>query len=500
MKFREKLKCYRIPCLIVIALIFIAIIVIGLLSRDSAEKDVNKYFIDLTYHPESQSFEGKMRLEYQNNDTVSVKNIVLLLYPNAFSTPESTPFEQADMALAYPAGFSKGSISVTDIKINNKDADYSLSENGQQLFLLPESPIPVNGKCTVSLSFTLTVPHASGRFGYMGNTVNLGNWYPIAAVTENGMPILTDYTPVGDPFYSHVADYDINISTPYDYLVIASSPTEVSLHDGYAFWSTRSTNMRDFALVITKDIKCITDNSCGTTVNCYYTDNDTQAKNAVKAASDSIKLFEEIYGKYPYAQFNIVQTSFFIGGMEYPGMVLIDNSYFKTGNAHPLENVIVHECAHQWWYACAGNDQINNAWIDEGLATYSTMLYYERYKDEETYKLYYKYYITNGYRFHRESLQSKYGNVDQSLSRNLNDFENNEIYNMVCYEKSAMMLQSIREIVGDELFFSNIKQLYHNHINGIITPESFIRWMSKNTDKPVKELINSWINDKVFIP
>jgi aminopeptidase N len=63
-----------------------------------------------------------------------------------------------------------------------------------------------------------------------------------------------------------------------------------------------------------------------------------------------------------------------------------------------------------------------------------------------------------------------------------------------------MMLQSVRELLGDDLFLTNIKALYQNHINGIITADSFIGSLSRNTDKPVKELINSWINDKVYIP
>ena len=32
---------------------------------------------------------------------------------------------------------------------------------------------------------------------------------------------------------------------------------------------------------------------------------------------------------------------------------------------------------HQWWYGVVGNDQYNNAWLDEGLTDYSTALFYE---------------------------------------------------------------------------------------------------------------------------
>lgn len=500
MKIKEMLKNYRVYCYIIIAAVFIGIIILGLLSTDSKTQAINKYTLNISYHPDTSTLDCEMTLEYFNNDTVPLNAIALHLYPNAFLTSDTAPFQKEDMILAYPNGFSAGSIEVTNIKINQKNAEHTFSANKQQLFITPEHPLAIKGKCTISLDFTVTIPNADGRFGKNGDTVNLGNFYPIAAITANGEPRLTDYSSIGDPFYSNVSDYQVTVSTPSEYTLITGCPTEISLSDDTATWTASGESMRDFAMVITKNIKSITDNSSGTAVNCYYTDNDQQAKNAVRAATDAIKLFKDLYGDYPFKQFNIVQTSFFIGGMEYPGMVLIDHSYFKNGNAHPLENVVVHECAHQWWYASAGNDQINNAWIDEGLATYSTMLYYQRYKDPSTYKLYYKYYITNSYRFHRESIISKHGKIDQSMTRSLNEYDDNEIYNMLCYEKSAMMLQCVRELLGDDLFFANIKALYQGHINGIITQESFSEFMSRNTDKPVKELINSWLNDKVYIP
>ena len=500
MNIKAKFKNYCIYCYIITIAVFVCLIILGAYSSDSKTPTANKYIISASYNPDTKTLDAEMSLEYINNDNTPLDSIVLLLHPNAFADLQSAPFQSEDINTAYPDGFSPGSIEVSDIKINQKLVDFSLSENKQQLHITPERPLGAHDKCTISLKFEVSVPHADGRFGWNNNTVNLGNFYPIAAVTSGGKPIFTDYSSIGDPFYSEVSDYQVTVTLPSQYTLITGCPTEMSLSDATATWTANAENMRDFAMVIAKNIKCITDASSGTVVNCYYTDSDQQAMNAVKAATDSIKLFSNVFGEYPFTEFNLVQTSFFIGGMEYPGMVLIDNSYFKNGNAHPLENVVVHECAHQWWYASAGNDQINNAWIDEGLATYSTMLYYEKYKDSETYKLYYKYYITNGYRFHRENLISKYGKIDQSFTRNLNDYTDNEIYNMLCYEKSAMMLQSVRELLGDDLFLTNIKALYQNHINGIITTDSFIGALSRNTDKPVKELINSWINDKVYIP
>ena len=36
------------------------------------------------------------------------------------------------------------------------------------------------------------------------------------------------------------------------------------------------------------------------------------------------------------------------------------------------EGVTVHECGHQFWYALVGNNEFEDAWIDEGFNTFST--------------------------------------------------------------------------------------------------------------------------------
>jgi aminopeptidase N len=63
-------------------------------------------------------------------------------------------------------------------------------------------------------------------------------------------------------------------------------------------------------------------------------------------------------------------------GMEYPGVVLIEQQLYRR-DGRDLETTIVHEIAHQWWYSLVGNDAQGEPWLDEGLASYAQVLYYE---------------------------------------------------------------------------------------------------------------------------
>ena len=54
----------------------------------------------------------------------------------------------------------------------------------------------------------------------------------------------------------------------------------------------------------------------------------------------------------------VVKTNFVHGGMEYPCMVTISDSYTDEFD---IAKVISHEIAHQWWYAVVGNNEINES-------------------------------------------------------------------------------------------------------------------------------------------
>ena len=70
-----------------------------------------------------------------------------------------------------------------------------------------------------------------------------------------------------------------------------------------------------------------------------------------------------------------MQTQFVQGGMEYPALVMISDNL--ESNAYG--EVIVHETAHQWWQTVVGNNEIEYGFLDEGLAEYSVVIFFEAY-------------------------------------------------------------------------------------------------------------------------
>lgn len=188
------------------------------------------------------------------------------------------------------------------------------------------------------------------------------------------------------------------------------------------------------------------------------------------------------------------------GGMEYPCLSMINSTYFTTGGMHRLEYTVAHETAHQWWYGIVGSDPINDAWLDEGLATYSSMLYYEQTKPEATARAYFKYYVSNSFRFARTDILQENPNTNMQLSRPLQNFESNTVYEMLCYQKSALMLQSLREQLGDSVFMEGMRSLCRDNRFSNLTKEKLTAAFSAQSKLPIDSIIDAWLNDRVILP
>ena len=83
----------------------------------------------------------------------------------------------------------------------------------------------------------------------------------------------------------------------------------------------------------------------------------------------AIDFFSENIGEYPYSDIYVVPFDL-NGGMEYPGLIMINKAYFKSSKSTEGALVMGHETAHQWFYGVVGNDQVYSPWLDESLVEY----------------------------------------------------------------------------------------------------------------------------------
>jgi hypothetical protein len=58
------------------------------------------------------------------------------------------------------------------------------------------------------------------------------------------------------------------------------------------------------------------------------------------------------------------------GGMEYPTLFTGGANIWAPPGLQSPESVTIHECGHQFWYGLVGNNEFEEAWLDEGFNSY----------------------------------------------------------------------------------------------------------------------------------
>jgi aminopeptidase N len=153
--------------------------------------------------------------------------------------------------------------------------------------------------------------------------------------------------------------------------------------------------------------------------------------------------------------------------MEFSGMVFVSHDWFLRYEGKPdtwLTVITAHEIAHQWWYSLVGNDQGEAPYLDEALALYSELLYLE---DK------YPALVPWWWQF-RVKMYQPQGYVD---SRTF-DFTNLRLYINAVYLRGALMLQEIRERIGDEAFYKWLRAYATAQSSRIAAPADLWQAMS----------------------
>jgi len=451
-------------------------------------KKQNTYDIVANLDTEKKILNCTEEIKYVNNTTSSFNEVYFHLYPNAYKTKETSPALFGNEKEIYPLGFTPGYLDILKLDLNKKNATFSIEGIDKTILKINlDKELKPGEEITLDMNFNVTIPTATDRFGGYDGFFNFGNWYPIAAVYDETGWNLDPYYKIGDPFYSDIASYNVKIDVPKDYIVAASGEqVSESTKDNLKSYSFKESNIRDFAWVASNKFDVKENQVDGINIKCYGIKESTEGnKTAMAAAENSIKTFNKQYGKYPYKNYSVVCTNF-PSGMEYPELVFISKQYCISKNLRTVERVIVHETAHQWWYGTVGNDEIDEAWLDESFATYSESIFFEN-KDNS--KDYYKY-AANGYDIVKGTLN------DGAVLRPLAKFKGWDDYGPLAYNKGAVMLNTLRNKIGDKAFFKVITTYYDRYKFKTAKTGDFKAIVEEVTNKNWDSFFKEWLLDK----
>jgi hypothetical protein len=401
--------------------------------------------------------EGNLSVDYINNKPLSFDRIPFHLYPSGMGY-ETRPGEIRVL-----------NITTTDIPSEN--LGFTVSSNHQLMWVYLPTPLGFNESISFQIVFSTTLPDGQDRANSHGFDSNQSRiytctaFYPIPCVHDEYDGWNTDdYLSIGDPFYFEMAYYDLFIEVPNEMIIAATGELLETNRDGTStvYHYNPFHPVREVVFSASRYFLMESKSVNGINVSCYYLPHSSSLweNKALNTAINSLLLFNNSFGFYPYSSFNVVEAYGFYGGMEYPCQVQISESIEIQ---HPdnyefyQEMVIAHETAHQWWCQLVGNDQIDWGHLDEGLVCWSTDYYFDFY--------YPNWHYFDDY-WPLDSVRTYYENTGQpsKINQSIYDFlDTNMSYRFTAYTKAPLILQKLRLTIGHDDYMAGLRHFFQKY-------------------------------------
>jgi hypothetical protein len=359
---------------------------------------------------------------------------------------------------------------------NQKPASTSLV--AQRLEIRTDSIVEPGCAVQVELRYDLALPAIDpaspdsyrGYLGYSPRQLNLGHWLATVATRLGDEWVSRADTPIGEQDVLDEADWDVTLNVKNAPETLRVAAPGIIKENGPEVWRYVLNHARDFSL----SMSGVFEATGGRTKNGIkvelYTFEDARIQTesgvidgaafALDSAVKAVETYSDLYGSYPDERLVIVQGDF-PDGMEFSGLVFVGGEYFRSFNGPTsyLMIITVHEISHQWWYGKVANDQAENPWLDEALATYSEYVFIEEYYPA----------LKDWWWKFRVNHLAPEGFVDSAVY----EFSSRRAYINAVYLRGTQMLHDLRANLGTEAFFAWLRRYADVGTGRVMTPEQF---------------------------
>jgi aminopeptidase N len=287
---------------------------------------------------------------------------------------------------------------------------------------------------------------------------------------------------------------EFRVRAPADWEVVASGRlVEEKLLDGDAkltVWATEHPipvytmvfGAADLSVEELGALGCeVGSDRCVRITQWVYPEDEEQARVLFRRAPEIVAFFDSLIGPFPYEKLALVQSSTRYGGMENASAIFFGEGVVRRGRG---DVVVAHEIAHQWFGDAVTEREWSHLWLAEGFATYFASVFYEFHGDE-----------TLARRL-RDSAEARYLASPQDVARPVIDSlpaNLMELLNANNYQKGAWVLQMLRQLLGDEMFFTGIRRYYAEYRHGTALTADLQRVMEEVSGRELDWYFDQWL-------
>ncbi len=391
-----------------------------------------RYEIWVKLDDEQHRLTGKETFVYYNNSPDTLTYLWIHLWPNAYKNDQTPLARQkkkfGSRRFANLAPEDRGWIEIKDVSGDGKPIKwrYKAPDTLDVAYFPLPAPLSPGDSMVFKLKFEIQVPLSVSRFGHKDQHYECTQWYPKPAVYDRYGWHPISYLDQGE-FYSEWGDFTVHITVPRNYRVAATGvlqdSSEIQWREELAAFGNRlrdsllahpkikldtlqalikqgippsdsvfktitfrQNRVHDFAWFADKRYLVLKGyyRPAGRAPVALYSyvlpSNFKNFRHSIEYIHDAVKYYSRWFMPYPYSSVTVVDGDFSAGGgMEYPMITVINKMPFQT----MLEDVIMHEVGHNWFYGLSGSNEREHPWLDEGLNSYAEARYWRtKYRDD----------------------------------------------------------------------------------------------------------------------
>lgn len=229
-------------------------------------------------------------------------------------------------------------------------------------------------------------------------------------------------------------------------------------------------------------------------------------RNILEEASKILEFYQSRFGPFPFETLSIVQRQWMSGGGHSPASFIVLNDIPRTSKREPATSLVyspsspvdltewkeyflAHELAHQWWGQGVTWARYRDQWLSEGLAQFASILYIRSKYNHKAFSNILK-------KLAKWTEQkSAFGPITLGSRLSFLDFQ---AYQAIIYNKSALVLNMLLDLLGEEVFFAGLKEFLAEYKYSAASTGQFKRVMERVTGRDLGQFFSLWFNSHLL--
>jgi hypothetical protein len=490
------------------------LIVLPAAGSPSLSRQVVRYEIVVKLDDLGKKLEGRETLTWTNDSDREAAELWFHLYLNAFKNNRTTFRRESGGAHRGFSGSSTdwGWIDVS--RIRTKDGtdlsaamEFISPDDGnpddQTVMKVPlDRPVGPGESVTVEIEFTAKLPKVFARAGFSDDFFMVGQWFPKIGVFRNGAWNCHQYH-ASSEFFADFGSYRVEMTVPERYVVGATGKrvAERKNGDGTKTVVHEQEDVHDFAWAACPNFvevreRFVQDSPAVDTEMIFliHRSHWGQRERYFRALRQGLEFYSQSYGAYPYETVTLIDPApgaMAAGGMEYPTLFTAGTTSFLPAGLRLSEMVTIHEFGHGYWYGIVGSNEFEEAWLDEGINTYSEVKAMARYYGADRSLIDWAGFKIGDLAFQRLSVIGS-GRFDP-IVRNSWDFVSGGSYALNVYNKAGLALLTLEKILGEEVMARVMRAYFEAWKFRHPTTDDFIRVAEETSGRDL-----DWFFDQVL--